>query len=162
MINYFIRKRKTVYGFTLIELIVVVSLLSILAAIAIPRLQLDGFRQTGFAQQSMSAIRYGQKQAIGSGCQVDVLITAADCSIQWNGLPIGLGCPAGGTNLINPATSLINFCNNSTPQSTTDLPTTIRFDNIGRPTAIVGDLTLMLGSTTITIEPETGFADEIL
>jgi prepilin-type N-terminal cleavage/methylation domain-containing protein len=148
------------YGFTLIELVVVLLLISILAAFVAPKLNLGSFRESGFAQQSMSSIRYGQKQAIGSGCQVNVLITAADCTLQWNGLPVGLGCPGGGTNITNPASGLNNFCNNSTPESSADLPTTIRFDNIGRPTPVVGDLSLNLGSRTITIEPETGFAHE--
>ncbi len=148
------------FGFTLIELVVVILLISILAAFMAPRLDLDTFRKTGFAQQVMSAIRYGQKQAIGSGCQVNVFITASDCTLQWNGLPTGLGCPVGATNITNPATGLNNFCNSSTPESSTDLPTTIRFDNIGRPTAAVGDLSLNLGSRTITIEPETGFVYE--
>ncbi len=40
------------------------------------------------------------------------------------------------------------------------LTTTISFDNIGSPTATAGDLSINLGSTTITIEPETGFAHE--
>lgn len=147
-------------GFTLIELIVVILLISILAAFMLPRLNLTTFRETGFVQQSTAALRYGQKQAIGSGCLVNVFITAADCTLEWTGLPAGLGCPAGGTNIINPATSLDNFCDSSTPESTADLPTTIQFDNIGRPTAIAGDLTLALGSRTITIEAETGFTHE--
>ncbi len=147
-------------GFTLIELVVVILLISILGAFMLPKLNLSTFRESGFVQQSMAAIRYGQKQAIGSGCQVNVLITTADCTLQWNGLPVALGCPAGGTNITNPATGLSNFCNDSTPESGTDLPTTIRFDNIGRPTALLGDLSLNLGSRIIIIEPETGFAHE--
>ncbi len=151
---------KLLRGFTLIELIVVILVIAILASYAIPKLNIDKFRESGFVQQSASAIRYGQKQAIGSGCQVNVLITAADCTLQWNGLPAGLGCPAGGTNLVNPATGSNDFCDSSTPESSADLPTTIRFDNIGRPTATLGDLSLNLGSRTITIEPETGFSYE--
>ena len=147
-------------GVTLIELVVVLILVGILAAYAAPRLDLDTFRESGFVQQASTTIRHAQKQAIGSGCQVTVLITAADCAIQWNGFPVGLGCPAAATNIVNPATSLNNFCNNSTPESTADLPATIRFDNIGRPTAVVGDLTLNLGSRSIIIEPETGFTHE--
>tara|TARA_R110000782_G_scaffold250847_5_gene338282 strand:- start:2353 stop:2820 length:468 start_codon:yes stop_codon:yes gene_type:complete len=147
-------------GFTLIELVVVILLVSILGAFMLPKLNLGSFRQSGFVQQAMASIRYGQKQAIGSGCQVNVLITAADCTLQWNGLPVGLGCPGGGTNITNPATGLNNFCNDSKPESSADLPTTIRFDNIGRPTATLGNLSLNLGSRIIIVEPETGFAHE--
>jgi prepilin-type N-terminal cleavage/methylation domain-containing protein len=160
VVNYFIKQRMMNNGFTLIELVVVVSVLSIIAATVLPRLNLDGFRQTGFAQQAMSAIRYGQKQAIGSGCDVNVSIAVGGCTIQWNGTPGGIGCLGGGTSIINPASVLNDFCDSSSPESSADLPTTIRFDNIGRPTATAGDLSLSLGSRTITIEPETGFAHE--
>lgn len=148
-------------GFTLIELIVVLLLISILATVVLPKINLSTFRQSGFAQQTMAAIRYAQKQAIGSGCQVVVSVTATDCTLQWNGLPSGLGCPvAPNQDIPNPATGLNNFCNNGTPESTSDLPAGIRFDNIGRPTATVGDLSINLGSRVITVEPETGFAHE--
>lgn len=146
------------HGFTLIELIVVILLISILAAFMIPKLELDAFRETGFVQQATAALRYGQKQAIGSGCEVNVSIASSGCTLQWNGTPAGLGCP--GTSITNPATGLNDFCNNSTPESTADLTTTIRFDNIGRPTAIAGGLSIDLGARTITIESETGFIHE--
>tara|TARA_R110002072_G_scaffold296981_1_gene469355 strand:- start:1842 stop:2297 length:456 start_codon:yes stop_codon:yes gene_type:complete len=146
-------------GFTLIELIVVIVVIAILVSYAIPRLNLNTFRESGFVQQSTASLRYGQKQAIGSGCRINVFITATDCTIQF-GLPVGVGCPAGGTNVVNPATGLNDFCESSTPESSADLPTTIQFDNIGRPNATLGDLSLNLGSRTITIEPETGFSHE--
>ena len=152
---FFFKKRK---GFTLIELIIVLLLIAILAAFMMPKLDFGSFRETGFVQQTTAAIRYAQKQAIGSGCDVNVSITASGCTLQWNGTPAGLGCP--GTGITNPATGLNDFCNNSSPESTSDLPTTIRFDNIGRPTSIAGDLSLNLGARTITIEPETGFSHE--
>ena len=147
-------------GFTLIELVVVILLVAILASFAAPRLNLGTFRQTGFVQQAMATIRYGQKQAIGSGCEVNVSITVTDCTLQWNGTPAGLGCPVVGTNITNLATGLNNFCGSSTPESTADLPAALRFDNIGRPTATLGDLSINLGSRVIIIEPETGFAYE--
>ena len=151
---------KIYRGFTVIELVVVILVISILAAYVIPKLNLDSFRESGFVQQSTAAIRYGQKQAIGSGCEVNVSITSTACTLQWNGTPAGIGCPGGGTNIVNPASGLNDFCESSTPESSTDLPTTIRFDIIGRPTATAGDLSLNLGSRTITIEPETGFTYE--
>ncbi len=157
-----VRLKNRKKGFTLIELIVVIILMGILAAYALPNLNLDGFREQGFEQQAMAAIRYAQKQAIGSGCEVIVSIAADGCTMSWNGSPPPptlVVCPAA-SPISNPASGLGDFCDDSTPNSTADLTTTISFDNIGSPTATAGDLSINLGSTTITIEPETGFAHE--
>ena len=149
-------------GFTLIELVIVILLLVVLASYIAPKLDLTIFKQTGFEQLAMSAIRYGQKQAIGSGCDVNVSINSASWNVKWNGTPAGIGCLAANTPITNPATGQANYCNpdDSIPNSSADLPTIIRFDNIGRPIAISGDLNINLGSTIIIVEPETGFAHE--
>lgn len=147
-------------GFTLIEVIMVIILVGILAAYAIPNLNLNQFRSQGFAQQAMASIRYGQKQAIASGCDINVSISAAGCTVQWNGTPGGIGCLALNTPITNPATGLANFCNDSSPESITDLPADISFNNIGQPTATVDDHEIILGTRTINIEPNTGFAHE--
>ena len=147
---------KSINGFTLVELIVVIILAGIIAAYAIPRLNLDGFRAQGFEQQAMAAIRYGQKQAIGSGCNFEVSISLSSCTVQYSA-PVETGCAAASTSLVNPATGQNNFCNNSQSDSGAVLPASVQFDKIGRPS---GSLSINLGTTTITIEPETGFAHE--
>ena len=143
-------------GFTLIEVIVAIILTGILAAYAIPNLNIGGFRTQGFEQQAMAAIRYGQKQAIGSGCNIDVSISASGCTVQY-GAPVETGCAAASTSLVNPASGQNNFCNNSTPDTGAVLPASIQFDKIGRPT---GSSSINLGTITITITSETGFAYE--
>lgn len=62
-------------GFTLLELVIVLVLLSALAAIALPRI-LDGggFRSAAFAEQAAAALRYGQRLAVASGCEIEVQI----------------------------------------------------------------------------------------
>lgn len=143
-------------GFSIIELVVVILLIGILAAYAFPNLNLDGFRAQGFEQQATAAIRYGQKQAIATGCNIDVSISLADCTVQY-GAPVETGCAAATTSFFNPATTLNNFCNNSMPDSGAVLPASVQFDRIGRPS---GSLSINFGTATITIEPETGFAYE--
>lgn len=147
---------KSINGFTLVELIVVIILAGIIAAYAIPRLNLDGFRAQGFEQQATAAIRYGQKQAIGSGCNINVSISTSACTVQY-GAPVETGCAAASTSLVNPASGQNNFCNSSIPDSGAVLPASVQFDRIGRPS---GSLSINFGTATITIEPETGFAYE--
>ena len=64
------------HGFTLIEMVVTILIVSILAVFATSRLDLDFFEEAGFFQQSSTAIRYAQKLAIGSNCCVRVQVAS--------------------------------------------------------------------------------------
>jgi len=142
-------------GFTLIELIVALLVIGVLAAVVIPRLSLQGYREQGFFNQSLSAIRFAQKQAVSSGCHVQVQIDSTGCFLSWTGAPGG-SCPAGGTPITNPVGASANFCADSEPAGSPNV--TFTFDNIGRP--IGGSQVISQGSRTITVEAETGYAHE--
>jgi MSHA pilin protein MshC len=58
-------------GYTLIELVTVITLIAILAAVAGPRFfDTAVFRARGYADELAGAIRYSQKIAIATGCSV--------------------------------------------------------------------------------------------
>lgn len=138
-------------GFTLFELVIVILLVGILAVFAAPKLNLSTFRETGFYQQALSAIRYAQKQAVSSGCTVNVTINSTQCLLSLTGVPGS--CPV--TSLTNPATGSTNFCTNSTAAGS---PTAnFTFDNIGRPSAAQN---ISFGSKNIIVEAETGYAHD--
>lgn len=143
-------------GFTLIELVIVMVLAGILSAYAASRINMMSFRQTGYFQQALAAIRHGQKLAIATGCAVDVDISAATCELSWNGNPAPPACPAAGTAIRNLSSGDTNFCANATAEGTPSA--SFSFDIIGRPTA---QQTINFGSRTVRVEAETGYAREL-
>lgn len=133
----------------------ILLIVGVLAAIAVPRLDIAGFRERGFVQQTLAALRYAQKQAIGSGCDVRVNITAGGCNLDF--LAGGTGCSA--SAIVNPVTNDTDFCLDSDAPAGSTFPGIFNFDNIGRPSG--GEKNFILGGRTIRVEAETGYAHEL-
>jgi prepilin-type N-terminal cleavage/methylation domain-containing protein len=136
-------------GFTLFELIIVILLVGILSAVVLPRIGFDSFRESGGFLQGIAMMRFGQKLAISSGCQVDVVLDSTTCTLTFN------GCT--GATIPSPATGGVNFCANSDPGVS---PTAnFSFNNIGEP--IGGQQIINFGGGQVVIvEANTGFAHE--
>ena len=135
-------------GFTLVELLLVLTLVAILAAFAAPRLPLVEFRDRGFAQQALAAIDFARELAISSGCQVQVTLDGSGCRLLWQACGA-----ASGASVVNPTSGQTNFCTESAPSAAPFA--NFVFDRIGRPSA---GQSIAIGARTISVEPETGFA----
>jgi prepilin-type N-terminal cleavage/methylation domain-containing protein len=142
------KSNKSNYGFTLIELIMVILLVGILSAVVVPNLNLDSYRQTGGFQQGIAMIRFGQKQAISSGCQVNVSVGSSSCTLVFD-------CT--GDDIPNPGTGDNNFCSDSNPGVSP--AETFSFNNIGAPIGGVQTITFA-GGQIVTVEANTGFVYE--
>jgi MSHA pilin protein MshC len=145
-------------GFSLIELIVIIVLLSILSIVAIPRLfNKSAFDSAGFHLDLLSAIRYAQKNAIATGCDVQASVTASSRSYALNyrsgGTDTSCGSGAFSDPVLHPQAQG-NFTGTAEPGVVISNDLTIVFNSAGSPSA---GGSVSIGSKTITVEAVTGY-----
>jgi len=162
---------KPAAGFTVVELVVVLLLLGIVAAVGAPRFfDLQAYRRRAWIDQLLVTTSYARAQAIANRAQKVRLVLdvaslraelAADCSTTTT---TALRNPAGNGNLDFVAPGGVTLA-----VSAATLPLTVCFDSVGRPrdnasaagTLLSGLTTLQVtggGSTTpLYLEPQTGF-----
>jgi MSHA pilin protein MshC len=136
-------------GFTLIELVVVMVILAILAAVAAPVFfDLDTYKERAAYDEVASALRYAQKLAVASGCEVRVELTAGGYALQQR----ASDCHSGTFTAISghPATS------GSFSGVSINPANTIVFDAMGRS---ISGTTINVGAHAISIIAETGYVD---
>ena len=157
-------------GFTLVELIMVIVLLGILAAVAAPRMfNTTDFYARGFHDETLAYLRYAQKTAIAQRRTVCVTFSAA-------------GVKPGTVNLKTAAAAGTNSCPNDLTGPKGESPaklearagvgyisltaTSFNFDGQGQPVTSAGTSqgiqTIKVENATpeITVETATGYVHE--
>lgn len=144
-------------GFTIVELVVVLLIVGILAAIVGPRFAGRSlFDQRGFLDQTRAAIQFARKSAVAQRRNVCVAVAAGAVSVT-RALAAGpaAACSAA---LLDPATG--NALNLIAPTGVSLSPaTTLVFDGLGRLASPAAGASIA-GSglaTPITVERETGY-----
>ncbi len=142
-------------GFTLVELVVIMLVLGILSAYVAPKFfNLDDYRSRAAYDEMAGALRYAQKLAVGTGCEVQVTVAGNSYALQQH----STDCTTGGFTTISnhPVTS--NSLEGVTLSATT---ANFIFDALGSCSASPMIEVKVAGITTHTINvvQETGFVD---
>jgi len=141
-------------GFSLVELISVIVLLGVLGVVAFGRFSGQNlFVARGFFDDTVTAVRFAQKFAISSGCDVRVITTANSYQLRQSST-----CTA--DNFSNP---VANPANRSNDYQNLDIPAgfaltagNITFDARGRREGATSDFSLSDGSTTYSFRVHAG------
>jgi MSHA pilin protein MshC len=152
------KHKRAANGFTLIELVLVIVLLGILSATALPKFfAVSGYQQQMLFDDTLSAVRYAQKLAVATGCKVQVSVNANTYVLKQ---------PAARSQCLsnsavfslpvrNPGTGETSYTHSEAGVSLTAAPATFYFDALGRSSANV--LLTVAGVKTIAVVRDTGF-----
>jgi len=146
---------KSSAGFSLFEFVIVIILLGIMSVFAFSSLfDQDEFAARGFFDDTVNAVRFAQKLAISTGCEVEVVISASGYQLSQIGPP---DCTTGTfVPVKNPANRANDYENISSGFSLSPTPS-ITFSARGIPLS-GSDVTITVSGTSysFTVDGQTG------
>ena len=149
---------RSAAGFTVLEIVVVLSLLAILASAAAPRFfGRSGFDERFFVEEVRSALGHARAVAVATGCEVQVALGASGYALHQRA-----ACTSGGFDRAVPDPGSGSGACAGAPPAGVALGSSVDpivFDTLGRArtaSGIVSDATIGIGSSTLVASGETG------
>jgi MSHA pilin protein MshC len=143
--------KKLQGGFTLVELVTILIILGVLAAVAIPRMDTSGYRALEFHDKTVSALRYAQKTATSHRRMVCVAFTSSTVTVTIDHDKSG-ACNGQALNLPGANSNIVQS-GDTTNAIFSPVPAAFNFNSDGTGS----DRTLSIsGMTAITVVGATG------
>lgn len=149
-------------GFTLVELVTILVMIGILAAVAIPRMDTSVFYAAAFHDRAVAALRYAQKTATSHRRVVCVAFTSSTVTLTIDHDKSG-ACDGQALNLPGGSSNIVQSGDTTNAIFSAPVPATLYFQPDGRGTSnfagttIYSDSPTISGQTTITIAGATGY-----
>ena len=146
-------------GFTLVELVMVIVLLGTLSAVALPKFfEKNTYSERAFFDDTLNAVRYAQKLAVATGCNVQVSISSNSYTLTRQGTSSSTSCPGGSTYSLavpHPSSGASSYSGTESGVTLTSTVSSFIFNALG---SVSTDATVTVnGSRTISVIAETGF-----
>ena len=143
------------FGFTLIELIMVLVVLGAISIFVVPSLDKSTFDTLSFHQELKTAVRFAHKLSIASGCEVQVSLTANSYSLFYPNTACNPP-DAFGTNPVSHPVQSGAYSGSSPSGVGIASFGNFFFTSSGAPSSS-GTITINPGGRQIVVNPLTGF-----
>lgn len=155
---------RSASGFSLLELIFVIVLVGLLAAIAGPRLfSASDFSSRGFFDSAINAARYAQKLALASGCNTRIQFTVSGYTLHQGTTCTSLNF----TRVVNDPVDGAPFVGTA-PSGVSVTAAEVYFDGAGRPrepstgSLLNAPIDVNIGGGRgLRVEPESGYTHQL-
>ena len=136
-------------GFSLIELVVVILIAGILAALALPNFNQPQIDATWFHEQAKAAVRYAQREAVAQRRCVFVSVSATQLQLFYG----DANCAVTATPLTQITTGGAYVLTAPTGVTLAPAPSSFSFNGLGQSAGAA----LTVAGKTITVTAETGY-----